>query len=90
MPSALEGVSVIDLTHCIAGPYCTKLLAGFGADVLKIEPPGGERGRRMAPFFRDEPGPDSSLPFAYLNAGKREHHPQPQKLRGTGDVAVPS
>ncbi len=71
MIAALEGVSVIDLTHCIAGPYCTKLLAGFGADVLKIEPPGGERGRRMAPFFRDEPGPDSSLPFAYLNTGKR-------------------
>ena len=71
MEAALEGVSVIDLTHCIAGPYCTKLLAGFGADVLKVEPPGGERGRRMAPFFRDEPGPDSSLPFAYLNAGKR-------------------
>ena len=71
MDAALEGVSVIDLTHCIAGPYCTKLLAGFGADVVKIEPPGGERGRRMAPFFRDEPGPDSSLPFAYLNTGKR-------------------
>ena len=71
MDAALEGVSVIDLTHCIAGPYCTKLLAGFGADVLKVEPPGGERGRRMAPFLRDEPGPDSSLPFAYLNTGKR-------------------
>lgn len=71
MPPALEGVSVLDLTHCIAGPYCTRLLAGFGADVLKVEPPGGERGRRMAPFFRDEPGPDTSLPFAYLNSGKR-------------------
>ena len=71
MPAALEGVSVLDLTHCIAGPYCTRLLAGFGADVLKVEPPGGERGRRMAPFFRDEPGPDASLPFAYLNSGKR-------------------
>ncbi len=71
MSAALEGVSVLDLTHCIAGPYCTRLLAGFGADVLKIEPPGGEGGRRMAPFFRDEPGPDSSLPFAYLNTGKR-------------------
>ncbi len=69
--AALEGVSVLDLTHCIAGPYCTRLLAGFGADVLKIEPPGGERGRRMGPFFHDEPGPDTSLPFAYLNAGKR-------------------
>ena len=71
MDAALEGVSVIDLTHCIAGPYCTKLLAGFGADVLKIEPPEGERGRRMGPFYRDEPGPDSSLSFAYLNTGKR-------------------
>ena len=71
MPAALEGVSVLDLTHCIAGPYCTRLLAGFGADVLKVEPPGGERGRRMTPFFRDEPGPDASLPFAYLNSGKR-------------------
>ena len=71
MSAALEGVSVLDLTHCIAGPYCTRLLAGFGADVLKIEPPGGERGRRMAPFFHDEPGPDTSLPFAYLNTGKR-------------------
>ena len=68
---ALEGVSVLDLTHCIAGPYCTRLLAGFGADVVKIEPPGGEKGRRLAPFFRDEPGPDNSLPFAYLNTGKR-------------------
>ncbi len=71
MTAALEGVSVLDLTHRIAGPYCTRLLAGLGADVLKIEPPGGESGRRMAPFFRDEPGPDSSLPFAYLNVGKR-------------------
>ena len=71
MPSALDGVSVLDLTHCVAGPYCTRLLAGFGSDVLKIEPPGGERGRRMSPFFRDAPGPDSSLPFAYLNTGKR-------------------
>ena len=71
VPAALEGVSVLDLTHRIAGPYCTRLLAGFGADVLKIEPPGGEQGRRMGPFFHDEPGPDSSLLFAYLNAGKR-------------------
>ncbi len=70
-PAALEGVTVLDLTHCIAGPYCTRLLAGFGADVLKIEPPGGERGRHMAPFYQDEPAQDNSLPFAYLNAGKR-------------------
>ena len=71
MSAALDGVSVLDLTHFVSGPYCTRLLAGFGADVLKIEPPRGERGRGMAPFFHDEPGPDTSLPFAYLNAGKR-------------------
>lgn len=71
MSAALDGVSVLDLTHCVVGPYCTRLLAGFGADVLKIEPPGGERGRRMAPFFHDEPSPDTSLPFTYLNVGKR-------------------
>ena len=70
--SALEGVSVLDLTHCIAGPYCTRLLAGFGADVLKIEPPGGERGRRMAPFFRDEPGAGQQPAFRLPhNTGKR-------------------
>ena len=71
MSAALDGVSVLDLTHIVSGPYCTRLLAGFGADVLKIEPPGGELGRRMAPFFHDEVGPDTSLPFAYLNTGKR-------------------
>ena len=71
MSAALDGVRVLDLTHIVSGPYCTRLLAGFGADVLKIEPPGGERGRGMAPFFHDEVGPDTSLPFAYLNTGKR-------------------
>ena len=71
MSLALDGISVLDLTHNIAGPYCTRLLAGFGADVLKVEPPGGERGRRLPPFFRDDPGPDRGLPFAYLNTGKR-------------------
>ena len=51
MIAALEGVSVIDLTHCIAGPYCTKLLAGFGADVLKIEPPGRGAGASDGPVL---------------------------------------
>ena len=68
---ALEGVKVIDLTHHIAGPYCTKLLADFGADVIKVELPGGDPARRMPPFFHDETDADKSLLFLYLNTNKR-------------------
>ena len=62
---------MLDLTHHIAGPYCTKLLADFGADVLKIERPGGDPARRLAPFFHDQPDPEKGLPFAYLNTNKK-------------------
>ena len=68
---ALAGVKVIDLTHHIAGPYATKLLADFGADVLKIERPGGDPGRRLPPYYHDEPEQEKSLPFLYLNTNKR-------------------
>ena len=69
---ALEGIKVLDLTHHIAGPYCTKLLADFGASVTKIERPGsGDPARAMPPFAGDDPRPDKSLPFLYLNTNKR-------------------
>jgi len=67
----LSGVKVIDLTHHIAGPYATKLLADFGADVLKIERPGGDPARRLPPFHHDDPHQEKSLPFLYLNTNKR-------------------
>ena len=72
MTRALEGIKVLDLTHHIAGPYCTKLLADFGARVTKIERPGsGDPARAMPPFAGDDPHPDKSLPFLYLNTNKR-------------------
>ena len=70
--AALDGISVLDLTHHIAGPYCTKLLADFGADVIKVERPGsGDPTRHRGPFVNDDPHPDKSLPFLYLNTSKR-------------------
>ncbi len=69
---ALSGMSVIDLTSTIAGPMCTKRLADFGADVIKIEPPGsGDGARNMGPFYHDEPHPEKSGLFLYLNTNKR-------------------
>ena len=72
MEEALAGIKVIDLTHYIAGPYCTRLLGGFGANVTKIEKPGeGDPARRMGPFLNDEPGPEKSGLFLYLNSNKK-------------------
>ena len=72
MAGALDGINVLDLTHHIAGPYCTKLLADFGARVTKIERPGsGDPARAMPPFAGDDPHPDKGLPFLYLNTNKR-------------------
>ena len=70
--SVLKGIKVIDLTQHIAGPYCTKLLADYGADVIKVErPDGGDPARRMGPFPGHEPNPEKSGIFLYLNTNKK-------------------
>jgi crotonobetainyl-CoA:carnitine CoA-transferase CaiB-like acyl-CoA transferase len=63
----LAGKVVVDVTASLAGPYCTQLLAALGADVIKVEPPGGDHARAWGPPFV---GDDGALWFA-ANAGKR-------------------
>jgi crotonobetainyl-CoA:carnitine CoA-transferase CaiB-like acyl-CoA transferase len=71
MAAALEGIKVIDLSRGIAGSHATKLLADFGADVIKVEPPGGGPLRHSGPFKGDIPHPETSAPFLFLNTNKR-------------------
>jgi formyl-CoA transferase len=67
MTKALEGVRVLDMTHVQSGPSATQLLAWLGADVVKVEAPGGDVTRGQ---LRDVPGVDS-LYFTMLNCNKR-------------------
>lgn len=68
----LAGLKVLDFTHYIAGPYCTKLLADYGAETVKVEPPpAGDGARRLGPFPNDEPHPEKSALFLHLNTNKR-------------------
>jgi crotonobetainyl-CoA:carnitine CoA-transferase CaiB-like acyl-CoA transferase len=53
------------------GQFCGKLIGDLGADVVKIEPPGGEACRRVGPFLDDVPHPERSLSFWYYNTSKR-------------------
>jgi benzylsuccinate CoA-transferase BbsE subunit len=67
---ALEPYRVLDLTQAI-GWTCGKLLADLGADVIKIEPPGGDIERRIGPFYHDDPHPERSLTWFAAHTNKR-------------------
>lgn len=70
--SALSDIRVLDFTQYIAGPYCTKLLADYGAEVVKVERPGtGDGACRVGPFPSDTPHPEKSGTFLHLNTNKR-------------------
>jgi crotonobetainyl-CoA:carnitine CoA-transferase CaiB-like acyl-CoA transferase len=67
MTTPLAGITVLDFGQIYQGPYATMLMAKAGADVIKIEPPGGEPLRRRV----ISTGGDTTLPMAMLNANKR-------------------
>lgn len=69
---ALDDIKVLDLGSMVAAPYCAKLLADYGADVIKIEAPDrGDPARSVGPFPGDESHPEKSGLFLHLNANKK-------------------
>jgi len=68
--SFLETYRVLDLTD-EKGYVCGQILGGLGADIIKIEPPGGDRGRDIGPFYSDLPDPEKSLFWCAFNINKR-------------------
>lgn len=71
LPAILDDLKVLDLSQGLAGPICAKILADFGADVVKVEPLAGDAARRMAPFFGEDPHPEKSLVYLLANLNKR-------------------
>lgn len=68
---ALSGLKVVELANLISGPYLGRVLAGFGAEVIKVEvPPGGDEARTLGPFPGDVPHSERSGMFLYLNVNK--------------------
>ena len=68
METALDGLRVVDLSESIAGQFCARLLADYGAEVLLLEPSAGSAIRRRGPFSGRD---GTSLLFRHLNTGKR-------------------
>ena len=83
---ALSGVRVVELCRLAAGPFCGKLLADMGADVVKVEEPGrGDPARHRGPYPPSGPHPEASGLFFYLNANKQSlalklEHPRGQEV----------
>lgn len=71
MAQPLAGVRVLELGTFVSAPFCGKLFAGYGADVIKVEPPDGDVARAHGPFAGGKPDRETSALFLYLNTGKK-------------------
>lgn len=98
MSAALAPYRVVDFSTSRAW-LTGRMLADLGADVIKVEPPGGDPGRRFGPFADDDPGPETCLPWWFYNRGKRGVTVDPttadgralaRRLTTTADVVIES
>ncbi|MGC1342105.1 MAG: CoA transferase [Candidatus Binataceae bacterium] len=72
MAGALSDLRIVEVGEMVSAPYCSKMLADMGAEVIKIERPGaGDRSRTRGPFPKDEAHPEKSGLFLYLNTNKK-------------------
>ncbi|MGE5596107.1 MAG: CaiB/BaiF CoA transferase family protein [Hyphomicrobiales bacterium] len=71
MVEPLAGLRVLELGTFVSAPFTGKLFAGYGAEVIKVEPPGGDIARAHGPFRDGKPDPETSALFLYLNTGKK-------------------
>jgi crotonobetainyl-CoA:carnitine CoA-transferase CaiB-like acyl-CoA transferase len=70
-PKALENIRILEYTREVSGPYCGKLFADMGAEVIKVEPPQGDPSRLYGPFPNNQAHPEKSALFLYLNTNKK-------------------
>ena len=86
MAGPLDGLTVLDLTGGVAGPYATKLLADYGARVIKAEPRGGDPSRRFGPFPDQVEDSEASGLFLHLNTNKQSIALDPHTDDGAATV----
>jgi crotonobetainyl-CoA:carnitine CoA-transferase CaiB-like acyl-CoA transferase len=86
MPRPLSHLRVVELGSGDTLGYCGKLFSDFGAEVIKIEPQGGDPGRRIAPLVDAGGGQQESLAFAWLNTNKKSVTADPQTQAGADKI----